>query len=435
MTNTCSDAEELGLLLDDVRRAEHHLARAVIRAGRLASSGASERVEGLPLDLLLGLACRLTGADRRTLIAAGETLADLPAVATLFTEGALSWGQVRAITTGAKRLTTAQRNVLDAQVAASATDAFDPDDLVWAARAAADDLRAPRTVERAEQRRRDANFVSIQAALDGGVRLYGEFDAITAAPILNALDAAAGPPAPADPAAAAEAGAEGDAVGGIGVRGGDADAAAAGDGSAPGWSAGSRSRQYAAALAKVAADWLGGYTRRPARPLLIAHVQVSDLTASAAGTVELNVRGPLPRITARLADGLAADADIRAVVFDGAKPLAVSDKLTAATIPTKTRIAVTARDRGCRFPGSQDPPGHSDVHHLVHREHGGDHDPDNLALLSRRHHTLVHHHGWALTLEPDSGQITATRRARTWRSLPRGTPLAPPARHDPDRPA
>jgi len=147
------------------------------------------------------------------------------------------------------------------------------------------------------------------------------------------------------------------------------------------------------------------------------------------------VRGPLPRLTARLADGLAGDADIRAVVFDGARPLAVSDKLTAASIPTKTRIAVTARDRGCRLPGSADPVGHSDVHHLVHREHGGTHHPDNLALLSRRHHTLVHTHGWTLTLDPPSGQITATRHTRTWPSLPRGTPLAPPGRRDRDRPA
>ncbi len=143
MTNRCSDVEELGLLLDDVRRAEHHLARAVIRAGRLASSGVSEAVEGLPLDLLLGVACRLTGADRRMLIAAGETLADLPAVSTLFTEGGLSWGQVRAITTAAKRLSADARAVLDARVAASAAGAADPDDLVWAVQAAADGLRAP----------------------------------------------------------------------------------------------------------------------------------------------------------------------------------------------------------------------------------------------------------------------------------------------------
>ncbi len=121
MTTTCSDAEELALLLDDVRRAEHHLARAVVRAGRLASSGVSERVEGLPLDLLLGVACRLTGADRRMLIAAGETLADLPAVSTLFTGHGLSWGQVRAITTAAKRLSADARAVLDARVAARLT--------------------------------------------------------------------------------------------------------------------------------------------------------------------------------------------------------------------------------------------------------------------------------------------------------------------------
>lgn len=51
--------------------AEHHLARAVIAAGRLAGSGICEKVEGLPLDLYLGLAARLTGADRSALIGAG----------------------------------------------------------------------------------------------------------------------------------------------------------------------------------------------------------------------------------------------------------------------------------------------------------------------------------------------------------------------------
>ncbi len=255
MTNRCSDGEELGLLLDDVRRAEHHLARAVVRAGRLAGSGASEAVEGLPLDLLLGVACRLTGADRRMLIAAGEALADLPAVAALFVEGAVSWGQVRAMTTAAKRLSADGRAVLDARVAASAADAVDPDDLVWAVQAAADELRASRQVERAEVRRRESRFVSVQAALDGGVRLYGEFDAVTAAPILNALDAAAGPTNPSHTAAHAAA-----ADGGVG--GDDGGAAAEGDGQAAGWSAGSRSRQYAAALARIAADWLGGDTRR-----------------------------------------------------------------------------------------------------------------------------------------------------------------------------
>src|SRR5688500_7350157 len=89
-------------------------------AGELAGSGASERIEGLPLELLLSLACRLTGSDRRMLIAAGETLADMTATAALFRDAAISWGQVRAITGAVRRLSAADRAELDGRIAASA---------------------------------------------------------------------------------------------------------------------------------------------------------------------------------------------------------------------------------------------------------------------------------------------------------------------------
>lgn len=109
------------------------------------------------------------------------------------------------------------------------------------------------------------------------------------------------------------------------------------------------------------------------------------------------MRGGLPRISAAAAEALAAAADVRAVLFDGARPLAVSGKVNAANIPANTRFAVRARDRGCRFPGSPDPLAHTDVHHLVERARNGSHHPDNLVALSRRFHTLTHRHGWWLT--------------------------------------
>ncbi len=236
----------------------------------------SERVEGLPLDLFLGVACRLTGADRRMLIAAGETLADLPAVSTLFVEGGLSWGQVRAITTAAKRLSADGRAVLDARVAASAADAVDPDDLVWAVQAAADELRAPARwsgpgAPPRVQLRVGPSGVGWWCAAVRRVR-RGHRRADPERPGRRRR--------PTNPHSGARSAATAD------------DVADGGDGQAPGsWSAGSRSRQYATAMARIAADWLGGDTRRPARPLLIAHVQVADLTAGPAGTVELNVRG------------------------------------------------------------------------------------------------------------------------------------------------
>jgi len=408
-------AAELRALTDHVREAERHLAAAVLSAGRLAGSGVCERVEGLPLELLLALACRLTGADRRMLVTAGEVLADMPATARLFRDGAISWGQVRAIVGTVRRLPAADRGQIDARVAASAErfqgiDAYDPDQLVWAVDQAAEQLRDRRSVERTQERRRASSFLSVQAALDGGMRLYGELDAVKAAPVLNALDAAAGAPAE------------------------DVAHEAIDESDGPAWSGTARGRQYADALEAVCAEWLSGGSGRRARPLLVAHVDVSQLRAEAGGTVEMAVRGDLPRVTAATLEALAASADVRAVVFDGARPLAVTGKVKAESIPADTRFAVRARDLGCRFPGSADPLGHTDVHHMVHREHGGDHHPENLVSLSRRHHSLAHRHGWRLRIAPDSGIVTARRRHRAWRSLPRGTPLASP-RDDDGEPA
>lgn len=402
-------AAALRELLEDVRAAERHLARAVLAAGRLASSGVCERVEGLPLELLLALACRLTGTDRRMLVAAGEALADMPATAALFRDGAISWGQVRAITAAVRRLGAADRAELDARIAASAQrdggiDAYDPDQLLWAVDQAVEQLHSARAEERAEARRREASFVSVQAALDGGVRLYAELDPVRGATVLNALDAAVARP---DEPGSAHDDTPTEVL--------------------KGWSATPRARQYADALESVCADWLGGSAGRPARPLLVAHVDLSQVQRRPDGSVELAVRGGLPRVTAATLEALAASGDVRAVLFDGARPLAVTRKVRADAIPADTRFAVRARDLGCRFPGSADPLAHTDVHHAVHSEHGGDHHPDNLISLSRRFHTLAHTHGWRLRITPETGMVTARRRHRAWRSLPRGTPLADPA--------
>ena len=50
------------------------------------------------------------------------------------------------------------------------------------------------------------------------------------------------------------------------------------------------------------------------------------------------------------------------------------------------------RDRGCTYPGCRMPPAWCDAHHLRHWLTGGPTDHDNLALLCRAHHTVVHRH-------------------------------------------
>lgn len=62
------------------------------------------------------------------------------------------------------------------------------------------------------------------------------------------------------------------------------------------------------------------------------------------------------------------------------------------SIPQATRRKVMIRDEHrCRVPGCRSAQ-NLDVHHIVHREHGGDHDPANLIVLCSGHH-ISHHDG------------------------------------------
>ncbi|MPZ72256.1 MAG: DUF222 domain-containing protein [Nitriliruptorales bacterium] len=420
-------ADDLRQLKADLAAAEHHVARAVLAAGRLAGTGVSERVEGLPLDLFIGLAARLTGADRAMVIGAGQVLCDMPATAALFQRGDISWGQIRRITKAARSLRRHQRSELDERVAASADefaglDAFGPDQLCDAVDAAAADLRAPRSVERSEAAAQRANYFSVQRSMLGRVQFFGDYDEVTAAPIIGMLDAEAGQPHGCggdkqQPTADDDETAEG-----------APHPIAADEPEAPARPT-RRGGQYAAALATIAAAYLGGgLDANRARPLINVHVDLEQFTVNNAGMLELNVRGPLPRITLAALEVLSKDADCRAVIFDGARPLAVSKKLRAKDIPDDVMFATVARDLGDRWPASNDPPGHTEAHHIVHRARGGVHNVDDLVRLSRRYHRVGHRLGWHMRLDATTGVFTIKRGKRVWRSLPRGTPLSQPRR-------
>ena len=73
----------------------------------------------------------------------------------------------------------------------------------------------------------------------------------------------------------------------------------------------------------------------------------------------------------------------------------------------RQRRALTIRDGGCGFPGCDRKPKWCDAHHLKPWEDDGPTDLDNGLLLCRRHHNLIHHTGWRLQRDPDTGTITA----------------------------
>lgn len=375
-------------------------AKVVSLVDELQASGTVEALEALPLDLVLALDHRMTKADRWMLETAVEVLRSMPLTMRLFRQGMLSWSQVRGIVSSARRLPVDARGILDERIAESVDliDRLDPDQLLWMVEQAIDELRGADKVERDEQADERDEFLALQQTLWGGVEGFLRFGAVNGAILVNALDA--------QTARRHNAG-------------GDKHTAA---------------QDRAASLIDLAQDSLAGSnrngTRRQAKPSVVVHVDLRHVTETAAGILELNLPGWLPTVSAATLESLAKTADIQAILFDGYRPLAVAQKVSASEIPADTRLAIRARDLGCRFPGSRIPLGAADLHHLDGKDAG--HHPDRILTLGRYGHlNRIHRRGWSADLDPDTGEATfTTPNGRTYRTLPRGTRLRrPPPDH------
>jgi len=93
------------------------------------------------------------------------------------------------------------------------------------------------------------------------------------------------------------------------------------------------------------------------------------------------------------------------------------------SIPGHIRRAVLLRDRTCAWPRCGRPAVHCDVHHLRHKQDGGETSLGNLILLCQYHHDIcIHRRGWQLVLHPDG---TTEARSPDGRHILRSH--APPA--------
>ncbi|MBA3802150.1 MAG: DUF222 domain-containing protein [Acidimicrobiia bacterium] len=155
----------------------------------------------------------------------------------------------------------------------------------------------------------------------------------------------------------------------------------------------------------------GGHAAtRPGRTDITVIVDYDTLT-SGLHDASVHVDNNGEPITPDTIRRLACDAGILPVVLNGANvPLNMGRRTRTATPEQRTALATIYP--GCAISDCSVRFAHCEVHHTVEWNHHGYTDLDVLVPICGRHHHLVHDHHWRMTLDPD-------RTLRLWR--PDGT--------------
>ncbi len=121
------------------------------------------------------------------------------------------------------------------------------------------------------------------------------------------------------------------------------------------------------------------------------HVAERDLRR---GVGAARMEGQTEPISIATAERLACESGVLPIAIGlNGQPLDVGR--TQRTFTARQRIALAARDGGCRWPGCDRPPEWTEAHHINEwLRHGGRTDLADGLLLCRQHHMLVHNHGW-----------------------------------------
>ena len=174
-------------------------------------------------------------------------------------------------------------------------------------------------------------------------------------------------------------------------------------------------------IVDVATHGTSKATAAPNPFFVVAHVPLEDLVDDAGEKSEL---------AAELEhDGLIDVETVQRIACDATVVVAVDDNVghtmyegRARRFPSGAqRREVIRRDRHCRFPGCANAT-FAAVHHIVPWKPGGGTDLDNLVLLCRHHHGVVHRKGWSmegnaneeLRIENPGGRVTLSRPSVLW---------------------
>jgi 5-methylcytosine-specific restriction protein A len=142
------------------------------------------------------------------------------------------------------------------------------------------------------------------------------------------------------------------------------------------------------------------------RPHMTAILNFETLRSQARGA-ELEFGG---YTTAGELRRMLCDAKITPVVLGGdGQPLDVGREKRCVT-PAQ-RKAIAARDGGCAHPGCDRTPRWCEVHHIKHWLHGGRTDINNLVMLCREHHRILHDSYWSVRIRDGQPEFIPPRWA------------------------
>ncbi len=347
-------AESMGDDLVALRRIESRVQSETLRRLRRFDSGEGYASSGArSAKAWLRWRCNLPDNAAKEQVAISRKMAALPSMELAFAKGDFSYRHVSLIVETASQL----GEKFDAQAEDILVDVAREQD-PWRLKIAIWHLRHcldPDGVLGDANEAHDRRFLHLSQTFDGVFRLDGRLDPEGGAVLRTALDAVMGPRQAGDDRMASE-----------------------------------RCADAAVELARRQLD--GGQLPEVGgqKPHLAVTVDMATLSKEPGSmAAELEWSQPIPAETARR---LACDAAITPIIDGEADH-------TSRVVPGPTRRALVARDKGCRFPGCDCPPAWTDAHHVKHWADGGPTTLDNLVLLCRRHHRLVHEERWTLDLQ------------------------------------
>ncbi len=156
-----------------------------------------------------------------------------------------------------------------------------------------------------------------------------------------------------------------------------------------------REQRYADALVELAS------AGKPANLQVTATIEtLKGLAGAAAAEMEFS----LP-ISSTSVQRMACDCSVTRVLLSQ-ESVTIDVGRSKRVVAGALGRALKTRDGHCRWPGCERSASMCDGHHLVHWIEGGPTDLDNLVLLCRRHHRMVHEGGWQLVKTSDQKIVT-----------------------------